>query len=362
MRKAFTLSAIAVAATVAMAAPATAFASETGASSTPVAAASGTPSATDTPSAPASSPASDTPTAAPSAPDKAEAPAVSVTSTPKDRTGYAAGEVVRFKVTAPAGAKVSAKSDALDRISLTPSAGTGEHPVYAGTGTVKAGFGIGTAHLTVTADYGDTGAQSSAAFLVNTDARPSPTPPVPVPAHASMTLSTDGGKPGDKVAVTIESGNLKGNATVKSRAFTGQVNLERDPLHEGTWHGRATVSDHTRSGYYAVDGYVGTTKIDTAKFGVAAGSAAADNRRHTTTDNRRHTAADSRRHTAAHTRSDQVKPVQPHQYKVPEGSVRTGMAPAASADGINTGLVAGTALGATALIGAFALRRRHGNG
>ncbi|GHH44980.1 hypothetical protein [Streptomyces candidus] len=354
MRKAFTLSAIAVAATVAMAAPATAFASETGASSTPVAAA-GTPSATDTPSAHASSPAPGTPTAAPSASDKAEAPVVSVTSSPKDKTGYAAGEVVRFKVTAPTGAKVSAKSDALDRISLTPSAGTGDHRTYAGTGTVKSGFGIGTAHLTVTADYGDTGAQSSATFLVDTETRPSPTPPVPVPAHPSMTLSTDGGKPGDKVAVTIESGNLKGNATVKSRAFTGPVNLERDPQHEGTWHGRATVSGNTRSGYYAVDGYVGTTKIDTAKFGVAAGSAAA-------TGNGRHTNEDSGRHTAAHTRSDQVKPVQPHQYKVPKGSVQTGMAPAASASGDNTGLVAGTALGATALVGAFALRRRHGNG
>ncbi|MFD3517484.1 hypothetical protein [Streptomyces sp. NPDC058657] len=346
MRKAFTLSAIAVAATVAMAAPATAFASDSG---TPPTAVSATPSApspapaTDTPSVPAtdtpSALATDTPTADPTASDKAEAPAVTVTSSPKDRTGYAAGERVTFTVTAPSAAKVTATSDALGGIRLTSSAPAGGHTLYQGTGTVKSGFGIGTAHLKATADYGDTGAQGSAAFSVNTTTRPTPTPPAP--AKASMTLSTDGGKPGDKVAVTITSGNLKGNATVKSGAFTGTVNLERDPQHEGTWHGRATVSAHTKSGYYGVEGYVGSTRIDTVKFGVDAGSAAPTNNKH---------------HTATHTHN--VKPLQPHQYRIPKGSVQTGMAPAAADSGADTGLIAVTALGASALIGTLALRRR----
>ncbi|MFI5806083.1 hypothetical protein [Streptomyces sp. NPDC051561] len=341
MRKAYTLSAIAVAATLAMAGPATAFASE---SAAPPAASGADTSSSDTTSTGTSS-------TDQGASDKAEAPVVSVSSSPRDASGYAAGEVVEFQVTAPSSAKVSASSDALQNISLTQVSTGDGHTVHRGTGTVKAGFGIGTAHLSATADFGDTGSQGTTSFSVNTDPRPTPTPPVPVPSKASMSLSTDGGKPGDKVAVTIRSGNLKGNATVKSGAFTGTVNLERDPQHEGTWHGRATVSSHTASGYYAVDGYVGTTKFDTAKFGVAAGDAANHN------SAKQHTA---KQHTAKHTHH--VKPLQPQQYKVPKGSVQTGMAPA-SDGGPSAGLIgAGALLGVGALTGTIALRRRHSNG
>ncbi|MFJ6695359.1 hypothetical protein ACIQM4_04710 [Streptomyces sp. NPDC091272] len=376
MRKAFTISAIAVAATLAMAGPATAFASE-GPASPAV-------SVSDTPS-PATSPSDSHPS------DKAEAPVVSVISAPKDKTGYAAGEVVKFKVSAPAGAKVSASSDALNGITVTQTGKGGDHNTYLGSGTVKSGFGIGTAHLTVTADFGDTGSQGATSFLVNTDTRPSPTPPVPAPSQASMSLSTDGGKPGDKVAVTIKSGNLKGNATVRSAAFTSTVKLERDPQHEGTWHGQATVSGNTKTGYYAVSGYVGNTKIDTAKFGVAAGDAANNGKHHSANDGDHHAVNNGGHHTANngdrhsvnngdrhsvnngdhhavnngdhHTlQRAHVKPLHPQEFKVPKGSVQTGMAPA-SGSGVDTGLIAGgAAIGAAALAGTVVLRRRRSNG
>ncbi|MGW5401046.1 hypothetical protein [Streptomyces sp. NPDC003952] len=278
---------------------------------------------------------SPTPTPSPSPSDKAEAPAVSVTSSPKDAAGYKAGESVTFQITAPATAKVSAASDALTGISLAPATGPGGDTIsYSASGTVKPGWGIGTANLTVTADYGDTGTQTSAAFSVNTGTTPTPTP-TPDPSKPSMSLSTDGGKPGDKVDITIKSGNLKGSAVVKSDAFTTTVNLVQDTAAAGTWRGRAFISGDTKAGYYVVDGFVGNTKIDSVKFGVAAGSAGDHHK---------------------------VTPLPPDQHKIPKGSVQTGAAPVGVDAGFNTGLIGGaTALGTAALAGTIALRRRHNN-
>ncbi|MBC9716451.1 hypothetical protein H9Y04_28355 [Streptomyces sp. TRM66268-LWL] len=244
MRKAFTVSAIAVAASLAIAAPATAFAADASPSPSVSATASPSPSASATPSKDSEGLA------------KAD---VAVVSTPKDPTGYKAGEQVKVQVETSGDAKVTGSSDALNGISFK-KIGTG---TYEGTGTVKSGYGIGTAHLTVTVNYGDTGAQGSATFLVNTDGGK----PTPEPSKASMSLSTDGGKVGDKVGITIKSGDLKGDAYVQSDAFGGKVNLVQDKSAKGTWHGTATVASNVKDGYYSVKGYVGSTLVDTAKFG-----------------------------------------------------------------------------------------------
>ncbi|CAM5330312.1 hypothetical protein SAVIM338S_00907 [Streptomyces avidinii] len=269
-----------------------------------------------------------TPSPTPSPSDKAEAPRVSITSSPKEAAGYKAGDSVTFQITAPSSAEVSAASDALTGITLTQTGSAGDKTTYSGTGTVKPGWGIGTANLTVTADYGDTGAQGSATFSVNTGTAPSPDPSKP-----SMSLSTDGGKPGDKVDITINSGDLKGSAVVKSDAFTATVNLLQDKSAAGTWRGRAVISGDTKAGSYRVDGFVGNTKIDSAKFGVAAGSAG----------------------------NHKVTPLRPDQHKIPKGAVQTGAAPAGAHTAVNTGLVGAAVLGAAALAGSIARRRRHNN-
>ncbi|RFU88494.1 hypothetical protein DY218_01355 [Streptomyces triticagri] len=232
MRKALTVSAIAVATSMALAVPATAFAADA------------------TPSPGATAPAS----------DKARAD-VSITSSSKDETGYKAGEKVTFQVTTEGAAEVSAVSDALTGISVTSQDTT----TYTGTGTVKDDYGTGTAELTVTVDYPDTGARTTATFPVNTGESPKPTPD---PAEPSLSLSTDGGKAGDKVAVTVRDAGSDSVATVRSDAFGGTVKLERDPQHEGTWHGTATVADTAESGSYRVDALLDGKVVDSAKFGV----------------------------------------------------------------------------------------------
>ncbi|MER7172268.1 hypothetical protein [Streptomyces mesophilus] len=361
MRKALTVSAIAVVASMAIAAPATAFAAD--ASPSPSASASATPGPKDDAAKSDSS-------------DKAKAE-VAVVSTPKDPTGYKAGEQVRFQVETSGDAKVSGSSDALSGISVK-KVGSG---TYEGTGTVKSGYGIGTAHLKVTADYGDTGAQGSATFLVNTDGAK----PKPDPSKASLSLSTDGGKVGDKVSVTVKDAGSDSVATVKSDAFGGTVKLERDPQHEGTWHGTATVADSAKSGYYRVDALLDGKVVDSAKFGVQGkeapvvgksslavnpGSGKAGDRIALTVDApsinpKSNVSVDSKAFgkvsltlgkdgkwhgtaTVANvqlgrydvnsstgskavftvTKSGAVKPLKPSDHKTPHGSVNTGMAPA----------------------------------
>ncbi|MDG4865691.1 hypothetical protein P8605_46835 [Streptomyces sp. T-3] len=394
MRKALTLSAIAVVASVGLAAPATAFAADA------------TPSATPSASASASAKS-----------DKSSAaPVVSITSSPKDKAGYKAGEAVTFKVSTSGTAKVTASSDALTGISVS---GSGDS--YTGTGTVKSGYGIGTAHIKVTANYGDTGAEGSASFSVNTGGVK------PDPGKASMSLSKDSGKAGDKIDITIKGGDLKGNATVKSDAFGGTVKLERDPQHEGTWHGQATVSgkvaDH---GYYAVNGYVGDQLVDQAKFTITEntptppkpgqsslsltpGSGKSGDKINLTltgsgnpqSSYSANSAAfggnvkltlgkDGKWHGTATVANvklgaykvtansgatatfnvtgktvNPVKPVNPSDHKTPKGSVNTGMAPAAdsSSNAGDIALGAGVAaLGAAGLTSMAVLRRRNNNG
>ncbi|RII15782.1 hypothetical protein DSC45_18280 [Streptomyces sp. YIM 130001] len=266
MRKALTVSAIAVAASMALAVPATAFAADASSSPSSTAAAtapsspdpdaSPSPSASDGSGAPVDTSDSSTDPA----PDKAQAD-VSITSSPDGESGYKAGEKVTFQVTTSDKADVSAASDALSDISVTSQDDT----TYIGTGTVKDGYGTGTGTLTVTANYPDTGARSTATFPIDTSDSPTPAPD---PVGPALSLSTDGGKVGDKVSVTVQDAGSDSVATVRSDAFGGTVTMERDPQHEGTWHGTATVADSVKSGTYGVDALLDGKVVDSAKFGV----------------------------------------------------------------------------------------------
>ncbi|WP_415952277.1 hypothetical protein [Streptomyces sp. KLOTTS4A1] len=265
MRKALTVSAIAVAASMALAVPATAFAADAAPSDAPSQSATATTATTAAPADQGQGQSRNQSTDQQQpASDKAEAN-VAVTSSPKDRTGYRAGEQVTFRVTTSGKAEVTAESEALTGISVTAQDDT----TYTGTATVKDSYGIGTGRLTVTTDYGDTGAQGTATFPVNSGDSPKPEPtPTPDPAQPSLSLSTDGGKAGDKVAVTVDDAGSDSVATVRSGAFGGTVKMERDPQHEGTWHGTATIADRAESGYYRVDALLDGKVVDSAKFGV----------------------------------------------------------------------------------------------
>lgn len=131
-----------------------------------------------------------------------------------------------------------------------------------GTGTMRAGWGIGTAHLTVTANYGDTGAQAGVGFPVNTGTRPDPRP-----VDAAFSLSAGSGRAGDRVGIAIEGAGAAGEAHVTSDAFGGRVGLVRGA--DGVWRGRATVSGKVPDrGSYRVTGYTGGQEIGRSRFTV----------------------------------------------------------------------------------------------
>ncbi|MFE0104925.1 hypothetical protein [Streptomyces sp. NPDC059009] len=313
MRKAFTISAVGLAASIALAAPAAAFAAD----------------------APSTNPSSPSASASPS--DKASVQLH--LSSPAHATGFRAGEQVKISATTSDKAQsVKVVSDAFGSVSLHSTGGT----TWTGTATVKKDVKIGTYPVTATANFGDTGAQTTASISTWSDSKPTPQP-----GKATFSMSTDGGRPGDHVGLDIKgTGELKPGAVyVKSDAFDGgKVVLKPVRGVNGAWHGTATVSKNTKAGYYGVTGYADGQKVDTLKFGVAAGSAGTN--------------------TSHGTHNNAVKPVAPGQYKTPKGSVQTGMAPVA--DSHEAGNIAGIALasglGVTALAGADVLRRRRHDG
>ncbi|GAA1351416.1 hypothetical protein [Streptomyces beijiangensis] len=401
MRKAFTVSAIAVAASLAVAVPATAFAADGSPAPSPVVSTS-TGTQTD---------------------QQQEAVQVRLSQS----SGKPGDKVTVTVKTSGKADKVSVSSDGLQDIQVAQASKTGD--TWIATATIAKNAKFGTYQVNAIANFPDTAQQASATLSVNTD-------PIvkPDPAKASMSLSTDGGKPGDKVDVTIKgaTGSTGTNASVESDAFGGKVALQKSG--ENTWHGTATVSKNTKSGYYRVDGYVGDTKIDSAKFGVAndvpapkptpakasmslstdggkpgdkvgvtikssTGTNASvqsdafggkvvlqksgENTWHGTATVSKNTKSgyyrvdgyvgktriDSAKFGVAndvahHTDHNKVAPLNPTHHKTPRGSVNTGQAPAASShDGINTGMIAGaSALGIAALAGSVALRRRRTNG
>lgn len=216
MRKALTFSAIALASSMALAAPAVAFAAD----STPTASSS---PATGTVSAPV---------------------ALKVSA-----SSAKAGDSVRMSMEVPDGStNLSISSKALNDVKMTDGRGA-----TATVANVPAGnYGIS---LTGTGPDGKK-LQATAQLTVKADA--------PKPAESSVSLSKDNGKPGDKIQVTIKTAANEKSAFIKSDAFGGQVNLKSNG--KGVWTGTAVVAKDVKSGYYGVEAYAGGKKFDTVKF------------------------------------------------------------------------------------------------
>ncbi|WP_405424577.1 hypothetical protein [Streptomyces erythrochromogenes] len=149
--------------------------------------------------------------------------------------------------------------------------------------------------------------------------------PTPQPGKNSLGLSTDFGRPGDTVVVTVRTGEK--SASVTSRAFTGgRVDLKSDG--KGTWTGTATVAKDVKTGYYGVQAFAGAKQFDTVKFSTEAGG----------TPDVKPTPKPTPKPT------EPTKPPQPHpqplkpsEHKKPKGSVNTGEAPAGTPVGTPAG-------------------------
>ncbi|MEV6956241.1 hypothetical protein [Streptomyces sp. NPDC051183] len=249
MRKALTISAIALASSMALGGATTAFAAGTP-----------TPSSSSSPS-----------------PHAAAASLKLSTSTAEP------GDSITFSMDVPDGStNLSVSSKALGDVKMTDGRG--------GTAKVnKVDNGTYDVSLTGTGPDGKR-IQATAQLTVKSD-KPSPKP---TPQASSVNLSTDHGRPGDKVVVTIKTSEK--NAFVKSDAFGGQVNLKSDG--KGTFTGTAIVSKDVKTGYYGVQAFAGGKQFDTVKFSTEATGTKPD-----------------------------VKPLKPSEHKTPKGSVNTGQAP-----------------------------------
>ncbi|MFF4005749.1 hypothetical protein [Streptomyces sp. NPDC001717] len=123
----------------------------------------------------------------------------------------------------------------------------------------------------------------------------------PTPAPSTLSLSTDHGHPGDKVTVTVKTGER--NAYVQSGAFAGgRIDLKSDG--HGTWTGTAVVAKDVKTGYYGVEAYAGGKKFDTVTFATEGGSTPDVKPR------------------------PKPQPLKPSEHRTPKGSVNTGQAPA----------------------------------
>ncbi|MFF9977784.1 hypothetical protein [Streptomyces erythrochromogenes] len=139
--------------------------------------------------------------------------------------------------------------------------------------------------------------------------------PTPQPGKNSLGLSTDFGRPGDTVVVTVRTGEK--TASVTSQAFTGgRIDLKSDG--KGTWTGTATVAKDVRTGYYGVQAFAGGKQFDTVKFSTEAGGTPDVKPTPTPTP------------TPKPTKPPQPhpQPLKPSEHKKPKGSVNTGEAPA----------------------------------
>lgn len=261
MRKALTIAAIALASSMALGTTATAFAADA-----PTPKSSSGPSSTPSPHA---------------------APAALKLSTATAKPG----DSLSFSMEVPDGStNLSVSSKALDDVKMTDGRG--------GTAKVAKVEG-GTYGISLTGT-GPDGAklQATAQLSVKADApRPSP-----APQSSSVNLSTDFGRPGDKVAVTVRT--TEKSASVRSDAFGGQVDLKSDG--KGTWTGTAIVAKDVKSGYYGVQAFAGGKQFDTVKFSTE-GTGGQDVKPHV---------------------DPSVKPLKPSEHKKPKGSVNTGQAPA----------------------------------
>ncbi|MCX5074100.1 hypothetical protein OHA84_20535 [Streptomyces sp. NBC_00513] len=214
------------------------------------------------------------------------------------------GASVEIGVTAPEGStSLSVSSAALGDVKLTEGKSGTTWTGTAKVADVKDGnYGVA---LTGSAPGGKV--RATAQLTVKAGA------PDPKPQSPTLRLSKDFGRPGDKVAVTVTTGAGDKSAQVKSAAFAGgQVNLTSDG--KGTWTGTAVVANDVKTGYYGVDAFAGGKKFDTVKFSTEA---------------------------SGHDEKPDVKPVtplKPSEHKKPKGSVNTGQAPLA-ATGTDAGTV-----------------------
>ncbi|MFJ3880452.1 hypothetical protein ACIPW5_23705 [Streptomyces sp. NPDC090077] len=229
----------------------------------------------------------DTPTPSPTASTHPAASArVEVPSSP-----VKPGDAVSVTVTAPAGStNLSVSSAALGDVKLTP----GKDGHWSGTAKV-ADVKDGSYGVSLTGSAPDgTKLQATAQLTVKKGDSPKP----PTPTSSTLRLSTDFGRPGDKVTVTVKT--TAKDAYVKSDAFAGgKVDLKSDG--HGTFTGTATVAKNTKTGYYGVDAFAGGKKFDTVKFSVEA---------------------------KGNPDVKPVTPLKPSEHKTPKGSVNTGQAPA----------------------------------
>ncbi|WP_330331474.1 hypothetical protein OHS33_18150 [Streptomyces sp. NBC_00536] len=87
--------------------------------------------------------------------------------------------------------------------------------------------------------------------------------PVP-PVVSSVTLSKNSGVAGDKIEIAIQTNAKDAKAYVDSAAFGGKVELK--DAGNGVWTGTATVAKGLKAGAYGVDAFAGGKKFDTVTF------------------------------------------------------------------------------------------------
>ncbi|MGP3687723.1 hypothetical protein ACTVZO_24045 [Streptomyces sp. IBSNAI002] len=197
------------------------------------------------------------------------------------------GASVSFQMDVPDGSThLSVSSKALADVKMTDGRG----------GTAKVtDVADGTYGVSLTGTGPDGGKlQATAQLTVKKGDKPAPKP-------SGVRLSTDFGRPGDKVVVTIKTDEK--SAFVKSDAFGGQVDLKSDG--HGTWTGTAVVAKNVKTGYYGVQAFAGGKQFDTVKFSTEAKGGAPDVKP-----------------------QPKPQPLKPSEHKKPKGSVNTGEAPA----------------------------------
>ncbi|MET9852886.1 hypothetical protein ABZY57_08070 [Streptomyces sp. NPDC006450] len=218
MRKALTLSAIALASSMALAAPAVAFAAD----SVPTAHSSASPEA---------------------------APVALKLSVSSGKPG----DSVRMSMEVPDGStNLSISSKALNDVEMTDGRGA--------TATI-AKVADGNYGISLTGTGPDGKKLQATAQITVKEGKPTPTP---TPTASTLSLSQDHGKPGDKIDVTIRTAPDEKSAFVRSDAFGGQVDLKSNG--KGVWTGTTVVARDVTSGYYGVEAYAGGKKFDTVKF------------------------------------------------------------------------------------------------
>ncbi|MEV6681611.1 hypothetical protein AB0N09_32780 [Streptomyces erythrochromogenes] len=300
MRKALTLSAVAVAAAVTLGAPAAAFAADAPAAAT---------------------------SASPSAPAQDLLVSVQEPSVPAGGTIH-----VTFSGPQLKDATLTSSHNVLTNVNVDAGAGTA-------TGEVKAGTAADKYEVTVKGTVDGKTVQASAPFEVA-----AATPGVPA-SSGTLTvtpdIATQGAQAGATVSATVQlklnAGTAPQSVKAVSKAFAGGT-VELNKSDQGDiWMNKVLIDGKVKPGTYDVLAY-NSSKDALPPLAVA---------KLTVTGPKSHTP---------------VTPPAPGKHVVPKGSVDTGMAPVAASTGTADATAAGIgAAGAAALLG-MTLRKRRGNG